>query len=418
MGVITSLIRANREKKAMDEEHQLKAFTLASQSDDPALKQWGIRSITDLGEKNAPNPEVKKHIPILGKIAGLMGQMNPMPGAGKPTQGAAPKYDPARADAEKSRQNELAVQRQSIVNKQASQDEWTTKQLQQENEIKSLGESLANKQITQEEHDDRVKEIRLGKPGKGSWHNVEITFPGTNAPPVTVKQNQTDGSFQTLDGRTYTPPPSASVRPITATSGAPGPRTKVTIIGPDGKEMSLFQDRSGKLYDVGGEEFKPPMGSRFQTTAVKPTEVDKLANQLLLSGKSKDKAEAQKQAATMLVDVQKAKLKAAQSGGVGGGVMTPMELRALAQWQIATGQVPSFGLGANNPNRVAYQKQLAGELSGGGEGAGLEARASFKGGSATLAKLMTAQGNIGAFERNARANIERAVKMSSQVAVL
>jgi hypothetical protein len=246
-----------------------------------------------------------------------------------------------------------------------------------------------------------------------------------------VKITQPDGTFvygeqnpyapqeyRTVAGKPLAVAEGSKVTPVTATSEQTtgGPRTTVEIQEP-GKDTpsTYYQDRAGKLYDVGGAEVKPPMGRRFVGAVTKPTEVDKLANQLMLSGKAKDKAEAQQQAAAMLVDLQKAKVKAARTGGAGGGVMTPQELQALAQWQIATGQVPSFGLGANNPNRVAYQRQLAAALSGGGEGAGLEARAAYKGGAANLTSLMTAQGKVGAFERNARANIERAVKMSNQV---
>src|ERR1035437_4903122 len=133
MGVITNLIRADREEKAADVEHQLKAFALGSQSDDAKLREWGISSITDLGVKNAPNPEVKKHIPILGKIAGLMGQMNPMPGAPKPTQGAAPKYDQGRADQEATRKAMVDEQKASTVAAQAEKDMVVVQQQRQKN---------------------------------------------------------------------------------------------------------------------------------------------------------------------------------------------------------------------------------------------------------------------------------------------
>ena len=106
MGVITNLISMGQAKKYQDQQNQVRAFDLASKSDDPQLRQWGIQSLVDLGEKNAPNPEVKKQIPVLGQFAHMLSglkNLNPVPGAPKPAEGPAPRYDPARAEIDRTK---------------------------------------------------------------------------------------------------------------------------------------------------------------------------------------------------------------------------------------------------------------------------------------------------------------------------
>ena len=219
MGVITSLIRANREKKAMDEEHQLRAFTLASQSEDPALKQWGIRSITDLGEKNAPNPEVKKHIPILGKIAGLMGQMNPMPGAGKPTQGAAPQYDQGRVDQEATRKAMADESRQAAVAGQAEKDMVVVREQQQKNkwmdeerQVGHLDSMVASGQMSRDDADAQILAIRAPQAAGGikePQQEVHVKLPGVEKPAILYRRR--DGKLYTLAGKLYTLPEGAEL---------------------------------------------------------------------------------------------------------------------------------------------------------------------------------------------------------------
>jgi len=385
MGVITNLIRMGQEKKARDQENQMRAFELASHSDDPQLAQWGIKSLVDMGQKSATDPETKKHLPVIGQMATLLHglkALNPVPGAPKLPDGKAPAYSPERAQAEQTRQ--AGVKQGQDVARQTALEEARNKiELKQQ---QALAEQQERQRLLHEEN-ERQRRTKEG---------TEAGLTGD-----ALKRYGLEGKFPTRFGEEPTL--------------SPGARHKVEIETPDGKKLILYEDKSG-LYNVGGEKITVPTGSRYATPAEKQTDVDKVANHLLLSGKVSSKTEAQQRAASLLAEVDMAKAKAASAGG-GGSAMTPQELQALAQWQIATGQVPAFGLGANNPNRTAYQKVLAGELSGGGAGVGgaLEERAGFRGGQATLTKLMQAKGNIGAFERNARANIERAVALSSQV---
>lgn len=126
MGVITNLIRTGMEKKARDQENQVRAFEMASKSEDPQLRQWGIQSLVDFGQKTVQNPEQKKHLPVLGQIATLMGNlgsaMNPVPKQPKLPHGAAPAFSEDRAtqDRQKRAQEEtqLALQRDKLLKQQ------------------------------------------------------------------------------------------------------------------------------------------------------------------------------------------------------------------------------------------------------------------------------------------------------------
>ena len=346
MGVITSLIRANREKKAMDEEHQLRAFTLASQSDDPALKQWGIRSITELGEKNAPNPEVKKHIPVLGKIAGLMGQMNPVPKAPKPIGGPAPEYSQERADAEKSRQTELATQRQSIVNNRATQDELTSNELQRLNYFDELDKSG----LPLDEIAEAKKQYHLTgkKPtDRGSWEHGEMTFPGTKVPAFGVTFNKATGMYR-RDGKPYTPPDNAIFK---GTGGAaPTMRSEwVQVPGEKEPRRALIDPKNPNGYlDEHSEQL--PEGTRAVATpqqqrlygAIQGYYYDGVARGM-------NDADARKHAGEMFMQYQGATLGRLQQNAAMDEALSSIPLGPGFR---GTGAKPTGAAGAGNPGAV------------------------------------------------------------------
>lgn len=122
MGVITNLIRTGMEKKQQDQYNQMQAFTLASKSDDPQLRQWGIQSLVDMGKKTVMDPEQKKHLPVIGHIAQVLGALNPMPKAATAPEGPAPVYSPERAKAERANRAEeetqLALKRSKLMKEQ------------------------------------------------------------------------------------------------------------------------------------------------------------------------------------------------------------------------------------------------------------------------------------------------------------
>jgi hypothetical protein len=275
MGVITNLIRANREKKAQDEEHQLRAFTLATQSDDPALKQWGIQSITSLGEKNAPNPEVKKHIPVLGKIASLMGQMNPMPSAPKPPAGPAPKYDQGRADQEALRKATVEESKQAAIAKHVAKHEKAVADIQQRNKWAAEEAQVAHIEAgpgSREDKDAEIQAIRFPQGdamGKGNWEPGEITFPGTKVPPIQVEFNKTRGTYRS-QGQPYMPPSGAIFQPKGTAGATPTMRSVWVQVPGKGEPQQAYvnpKDPSGYV-DEHNQEL--PAGTKSIPTPAAP----------------------------------------------------------------------------------------------------------------------------------------------------
>jgi hypothetical protein len=155
--------------------------------------------------------------------------------------------------------------------------------------------------------------------------------------------------------------------------------------------------------------------------APKQTAQDRLARSFLDSGRAKTPEEANRMAADMQIQLENAKLKAAQSRASGGGgpggasMFSPQEMKALAHWGVLTGQNPSFGLSANNPDRRMYYKTYAEELLGGGAGEAAESRGAFKGLSGSLADLQKLRGRVYSFEETARANIDLAITNGKKV---
>ncbi len=156
-------------------------------------------------------------------------------------------------------------------------------------------------------------------------------------------------------------------------------------------------------------------------TKPKLNDEDKLTQYLTDSGAAKTPDEAKKTAATMLLDLEKAKIKATQhrattsTGGGGGATFSPQELDALASWSIATGGQPSFGMGANNPNRTAFQKAFANKLSGEGIGDALEAKTDFKSLSSSLTNMQKLKSTLGSFEGSANKALDNALEASKNV---
>lgn len=151
-------------------------------------------------------------------------------------------------------------------------------------------------------------------------------------------------------------------------------------------------------------------------STAKLTDEDKLSRYLVDSGQASTPEAASKKAATMLVDLQKAKIKAAQTASGGGGsAFTPAEMDALARWSIASGQQPSFGMGANNPNRTAYQKSVANIMLTGGIGDALEQKTDAKSLSSTLASMQKMKASVGSFESSANKALDNAVAASRAV---
>ena len=152
----------------------------------------------------------------------------------------------------------------------------------------------------------------------------------------------------------------------------------------------------------------------------KLTDEDKLSRYLLDSGQAKTTEEAKKKSATMLVDLQNAKIKAAKKAGQagsggGGGAFTPAEMDALARWSIASGQQPNFGMGANNPSRTAYQKAVANIMLNGSIGDALAQKTDVKSLTSTLTNMQKMKANVGSFESAANKALDNALNASKAV---
>lgn len=149
----------------------------------------------------------------------------------------------------------------------------------------------------------------------------------------------------------------------------------------------------------------------------KLTDEDKLSRYLVDSGQASTPEAAKKKSATMLVDLQNARIKAAQrgNGGGGGGAFTPAEMDALARWSIASGQQPNFGMGANNPNRTAYQKSVANIMLNGSIGDALEQKTDVKSLTSTLTNMQKMKASVGSFESSANKALDNAVAASKAV---
>ncbi len=211
MGVITDLIRTGQAKKQRDQDNQLRAFELAAKSDDPQLSQWGISSLTDLGQKHAPNPEVKKHIPILGQLAGMMKQMNPVPKAPEPSQGPAPKYDPQRAAQEKMRQATLQAERDSLINKQAEKDHETATQMQIQNQSDTLKGALDRHEIDEDQYRDGIaKAYGVGTSTTLVKPADALHFKGADGK-ITILYPRAGGGLQDARGKRTEPPAGAEL---------------------------------------------------------------------------------------------------------------------------------------------------------------------------------------------------------------
>lgn len=276
---------------------------------------------------------------------------------------------------------------------------------------KTQEEALASKQYTDfldqtQKYGKQPTDFSLGRavaalPKAGVPKKVgQGTRPGPDGKPIAYEVFQgTDGKLEPIDiGPAYEKP------------------TKLSTVTE--KRQQLKDDY--KLLGMSDEEADKKV-AELDTKAVenkikpKPTPEDQLATYLVDSGTSNNPEDAKKTAATMLVNLQKAKIKAAERGPAGGGAVsfTGPELDALASWSIATGQQPAFGLGANNPNRTAYQKALANKLTGGsGIGGALETKTDFKALNSELTNLNKLQGTVGSFEKSANAALDNALKAS------
>lgn len=146
----------------------------------------------------------------------------------------------------------------------------------------------------------------------------------------------------------------------------------------------------------------------------KLTEEDKMARYFIDSGRETDPAKAKAKASDMLIKLSEAKLRAAQGGGA--GALSPVQLQALAQWNIATGQQPSFGRGANDPNRIAYERALAGLLTGNEAlGQALGTRATVKDTQLALNDAVKRREQSTAAEGTAEKVLQRALQNSRTV---
>jgi len=175
----------------------------------------------------------------------------------------------------------------------------------------------------------------------------------------------------------------------------------------DNPDMDPKEAGKKAEYSVAEQEIK---------TAAKKSEVNtpesRLAQNLMDSGETTNPAKAKQRAAKTLADTQADKLKASQ--GSNSVTLNPSELDALVRLHFATGENPSFGLSANNPNRVAYQKALANAVTGGMSNA-LSTRTDFKALQSALTGQQKMAANVSSFEKNAEKNIDQALELSPKV---
>lgn len=104
---------------------------------------------------------------------------------------------------------------------------------------------------------------------------------------------------------------------------------------------------------------------------------------------------------------------ASSTGANAKPTMSDEEMRALAKYQIQTGEKPSFGLSANNPDRKRYNAIIAQELVNDPESAA--ARAAYKAGTANLAQLTKMRGSVSSFEDAFKADLTNAEDAAKNV---
>ena len=173
----------------------------------------------------------------------------------------------------------------------------------------------------------------------------------------------------------------------------------------------------GKTDEEAQKEWASTATKTFENKSnLKATPEDNLARNIMDSGKAANLEDAKKQAASMIVDLEKAKVKAASTKGSASATFNPEELDALAKWARITGSTPSFGLGANNPNRDAFQRALAHQIIGGnGVGDALEQKADYKSLNSELTKLRGTYGQVAGFEQTAFKALDNALEASKTV---
>lgn len=95
-------------------------------------------------------------------------------------------------------------------------------------------------------------------------------------------------------------------------------------------------------------------------------------------------------------------------------MMAPDELERIARYDLLTGRQASFGLGANNPNRIGYLKARAKVIAELTPRSVAEQAAAFKADAASLGNLVRMADAVDAWEANAKLNLDQVLKLSVQ----
>lgn len=140
------------------------------------------------------------------------------------------------------------------------------------------------------------------------------------------------------------------------------------------------------------------------------TAEDKLARVLFDSGEAKSEKEATVKAATMIAQSEKAKVALTQ-----GVMITPQDMEPIVKLYLATGQQPSFGLGANNPNRALFWRMVGAELRGeGGVEAALKTRVGFGATKGSINDLTKIKGRASNLDNRTSALLDQVEQLSAR----
>ena len=229
MGVITNLIRMKREKEWHDQEMQLKSWQADVSSGDPVLGDWARQKIVDLGVKSAPDPETKKHIPVLGAIAGLLGKVGQLhqmkngqaatPGGQQQQRQQPPKFDQGRADQEATRKAMVDESRQAAIAAQTEKDMVAVREQQQKNkwaeeerQVAHLDSLVASGQMSRDDADEQILAIRAPQAAGGVKEpqtEVHVKLPGVEKPVILYRRR--DGKLYTIARKLFDLPEGAEL---------------------------------------------------------------------------------------------------------------------------------------------------------------------------------------------------------------
>lgn len=396
MGVITNLISMNQAKKYRDQQLQVQSFDLASKSDDPQLRQWGIQNLVDLGTKNAPNPEVKKQIPVLGQFAHLLSglkTLNPSPSAPKAPEGPAPKYDPARAEIDRTKQADIEQKRKQVAEQQQSD-------ITQAREI-----AVEKAKLDIDDLRDKAKfardEAEADKLRDGARKRLEG-----------IKNILASDEYRRMLGQIETG--IALPRELATNASQTREDALAAYAQKLGKTVDQLtpQEREDAQNEAAGAHAAAIAGAKPKPA----TETSRLADAYRAAGMSPE--EANRKAGDLVVRLNEAKVAAAKTRAAGGGAgpaLTRDQLTALAEGEINGLGTPSFGLSSNNPNRLAYQQAKADLLLGKGVGEAAAERAETKAESGSLTDLTKTRGRLASYEAGAKANLDNFINQAKKI---